>query len=591
MVRKSSGLSVCVLACLVIGVGMDQAWAGGGGALNFVDSTGAMSSLSEPASPNEKEVEFGDYDRDGDLDVVIANGFSDFQVRRNKLYRNDLVETGSLQLVEVTGTSVIPAFSSADIARNAFFRDYNGDGFLDIIIVNDNNTSGDAGRTKIYIQDSADNTFDEEGVTRLGAGTGGAACSAVSADFDGDNDIDLYVGNYPGPSQDTMYFNDGSGFFSEVTGSNVPGDGDYTVDCATGDMNGDGKIDLLIANWTNNFIYYNDNQNAGSGEGDFSYTNSAQAFGGGSNENAMEAGDFDGDNDLDFYWSEGPGGDTIYVNTGNDVSNRAVFTTFTALPASVRSETSRKATVADFDNDGRLDIFVMKQSTRPTLLRNCSVGGTLEFVDWTPAGFPNGSTLAGWHAGAMDVDSDGDTDLVIGTLSNGDFLFLNDPTPPLEEDVQGSTLPEIYNDDPIAINGTVGVSSYTLEALAQGTVPPAAASAASGPSAAGSTTDTYTLPAIPSGANVSVILSSADDYTLEVRNPSGSVAAVSERGGDGVEEVVSFVASQSGDYTINVTANGVPVVPTVSEWGIVIMTLLVLTAGTIVFNRRTVAVA
>lgn len=585
MHRQFSSGMVLTLAALVMGVWGGSVLAGGGGALHFVDSSGSVSSLPG-ITDGEKEVEVADYDNDGDLDVVIGNGQSDFGARNNKLYRNDLIPSGTLDLVEVSGTSTVTDFGNTDVTRNAFFRDYNNDNLLDIIIINDDNTAGDAGRTKVFIQNSS-NQFIEEGVSRLGAGTGGAACSGVSEDFDGDNDMDLYVGNYPGPSQDTMYFNNGSGFFTEVTGTHLPSDGDYTVDIAAGDMNGDGQIDILVSNWSDNLIYYNNKNGAGSEEGDYSYTGSVQNLGeASSNENAMEPADFDGDGDLDFYWSNAPGGDRIYVNTGNDGANRAQFTPFAGLPASVTGETTRKATVADFNNDGRLDIFVMKESGRPTLLRNCSFNGNLEFADWTPASFPNGSSLSGWHAGAIDADNDGDIDLLLGGF-NGEFLYLNDSPTPLDENVQGSTMPAIYNAAPVLLNGTIGASSYSIEAIAHGTAPPLAASAASsGPSAAAGNPDDFDYPDLPIGANVTFILSSADDYTLEVRNPDGTLVGTSDRGGAGVEEVVSFVASQSGDYQVSVILNGVPGIPTVSEWGIIVMTLLVLTAGTVVFSRR-----
>ena len=218
------------------------------GTLNFenVTSKRVQQTVGEIAS-NEKEVGFGDFDNDGDLDVVVANAHSDFGQRRNKLYRND---DGVFN--EVSGNPAIPGFSGTDVSRNAFFRDYDGDGWLDIIIVNDNNTGGDPGRTKIYINQHPGGTFShytEEGLKRLGDGTGGAACSGVSIDADMDGDWDLYVGNYPGPSQDTMYFNQNKnpGFFTQVTGTHVPGDNDYTVDVSSADMNGDGRLDLLIS--------------------------------------------------------------------------------------------------------------------------------------------------------------------------------------------------------------------------------------------------------------------------------------------------------------------------------------------------------
>ncbi|MCA9289661.1 MAG: VCBS repeat-containing protein, partial [Phycisphaerales bacterium] len=107
----------------------------------FIDETSTrvnQTVVESNPGQNEKEVEVGDYDLDGDLDIVIANAYSDFGRRDNKLYRND---GGVLNEVSTS----VPLFTdiSGDVARNAFFRDYDGDGDLDIIIVCDNNTAGD----------------------------------------------------------------------------------------------------------------------------------------------------------------------------------------------------------------------------------------------------------------------------------------------------------------------------------------------------------------------------------------------------------------------------------------------------------------
>ncbi len=510
------------------------------GVLNFRNVTGQRVVMTvEESANNEKEVEFGDFDQDNDLDVVIANAYSDFGQRRNKLYRND----GGIFL-EVSGSPIISGFSGTDVSRNAFFRDYDLDGWLDIIIVNDNNTAGDPGRTKIYMnQHSAGQFTDyvEDGLARLGSGTGGAACGGYSFDADMDGDQDLYVGNYPGPSQDTMYFNNAvqnpgnPGFFTEVTGTNLPVDSDYTVDVATADVNGDGKLDLLVSNSFSdpNFIYYNDNLNAGTSVGDFSYTGSTQVLSGGTSENAMEAGDFDGDGDQDIYWTNQSGSaDRIFENVGNDGSNKAMFQSFSNLPAAVTGFTSRKATVADLNEDGRLDIFVMRSGSRPVVLRNVTVNNTMEFVDWTPASaFPTGNAHEGWHAAAFDADGDDDLDIFLGGWT-GDHLFHNSPPSQWHEDDLGGTIPNVFNASATVVIGAAG--------LAQA--------------------DTFTIEGLISSAHLAVVLRGADDYLLEILD-GASVLATVNRGAEGVEEAVQFDPSTmpaSVDVRVTVLACGNP---------------------------------
>ena len=530
--RQDQDTIVIVAATAFIAGGV---WAGDAvpGSINFQNQTGSrvVQTVAEMAQ-NEKEVEFGDFDNDSDLDVVVANAYSDFGTRKNKLYRND---GGTFQ--EVSGAPIIPLFATPDVARNAFFRDYDGDGWLDIIVVCDANTSGDGGRTKIYINQHPGDVFShftEEGNARLGPSTGGAACGSISHDSDGDGFADLYVGNYPGPSQDTMYLNDQTGFFDGVTGTMVPSDGDYTVDVASGDMNGDGKLDLLISNWSANRLYLNNNANAGSGDGDYSYTGSNISLGDStSNENAMEPGDFDGDGDLDVYWTNRNGAaDAILVHDTINGSGVPLYSTLTSLPQSVVARTSRKASVADLNDDGRVDIIVFKEdatNSRPTVLRNTSYNGILTFVDWTPAlAFPNSaSTHKAWHGAIFDSNGDGDLDIFLGGWAN-DHLFEQVPViGTAEADIAGGDISAAFNGEPLAILGSAPVGkadTFNISGLA----------------------GTVTNPAF-----ISVVLNGPGDYLLELLD-GDTVVVASDRGALNVEE--AFQASAlAGTRSIRVT--------------------------------------
>ena len=268
----------------------------------------------------------------------------------------------------------------------------------------------------------------------------------------------------------------------------------------------------------NNWIYYNDNNGAGSGIGDFNYTNSKQSLGNPTTgENSMTAGDFDGDDDLDIYWSNKSGtGDRIWRNDGNDGGNKATFTELNILPASTNSYISRKVRAADFNDDGRLDAFVMKEAgtgSRPTVLRNVGLGGEIEFVDWTPAAaFPSGVVHKGWHAALFDTNGDGDTDIFLGGWTD-DHLFENiPPVVSTEGQYKGGIVPDVFNGEANAVLGSVGVGEA----------------------------DTFTIEDVNSAGLISIVLNGADDYLVQILDAGNNVLSTISRGGLGVEEAGQY---------------------------------------------------
>ncbi len=482
---------------------------------------------------NEKDIDFGDYDNDGDVDVVIAIAESDFGQRRNKLYRND---NGVLN--EVSGAPVIPGFSNTDTSRSAFFRDYNNDGLLDIIIVNDSNSgtgSNDApGKTKLYLQNGSGVFVN---TSQNLANQTGAACSGISADFDGNGLDDLMMCNYPNTSQDSLGLNgingNSAGLFTEVTGTNYPVEGGYGVHSEGADMNGDGTLDILLANWTGTaaFIYYNNNNGAGSGDGDFSYagtgSNSSFPSVGGGDERGMFPADFNNDGLMDFYFANRGLGtstrsDFLAINTGNDANNRAMFS-FQQMPTVHDSETY-KVNCNDLDGDGLVDLVVMSNlGIRPYVYRNTSAGGTVSFIEWTPANITN--THRGWQANSADITGNGRPDILFGANAN-EHLFENVQSSEFDFDaLGGGVLPAFHNLSPIAVSGVIEAGE-TLLLIAQNL-------------------------AVPVGARVSVMLRSEADLSLSATVNGNSVGS-SARSGEGVAEAFQFLMPANGPIVFSI---------------------------------------
>ncbi len=507
------------------------------GTLNFANVTRErVVQTVQELSSNEKEVEFGDFDNDNDLDVVIAVSFSDFGQRRNKLYRND---DGVFN--EISGDPIIPGFASTDVSRGVSLHDFTGDGFLDIWISNGGNTAGNGGVDKLYIAQHKDGIFTSfvqidqggNGAQGCGALTRSPENSSVAADFDLDGDIDIWQANSVNQAQDYLRLNDGLGVFDlDAAGPLVPTDCDYTIDVATADMNGDGRLDVLLSYFfSSNLLYYNNSFDAAGQNADFNFPGSVQDLGNAdTNENAMEPIDVNSDGKMDIYWGNkiGPG-DRILLNTGNNADLQAVFVQLPAetVPSHVDASVSRKATVGDFNGDGRDDLIVMAEDERPTILRNATVKDHVLFLDWTPGDeFPNGSQHRGWHAAAFDSNGDGDIDIFLGGWTN-DHLFENVPANEVDENDLEGLLPPVYNTDPVAVLGH----------SEQGEI------------------DIYVANDIGDDSFISVVLNGPDDYLLEVLDVDDVLLADSNRGGLGTEEALQVTITSAGTYKLRVTVH------------------------------------
>jgi hypothetical protein len=416
--------------------------------LTFTDATSAsVVTTTVQQGDLDKEYALGDFDRDGDLDVVLAIADGIFGRRQNMVYLND---NGVLR---EESTNLVPEFWNDTLSRRPFLKDLDGDGWLDLIVVNDTLAAGYAGLTHLWMNNHPGGVF--QGFVQDDArlnGASGASCGASMQDFDGDGDEDLYIGNYPGPSQDTFYLNSGAGTFSEVTSTHVPVDSDYTTDVLAADFNGDGLLDISLGNEVNpSFIYYN-NLNGQTVDGDFSSPGSTQQTRQRTTyHNATEAIDADGDGDLDLYMANYQSSrDALFINEGN--INGVVDWRITSMDGRVSNQETSKPTVVDINDDGRMDLLVPAQDGRPVLLRNTSIGGVASFMEWTPPDILDGQVMSAYSAAVFDVDGDDVHDIVLFGHQD-EHVFLGSAAPTYDASTLGGVLPDTA-DGPIVIEGS-----------------------------------------------------------------------------------------------------------------------------------------
>ncbi|HSW28144.1 MAG TPA: CRTAC1 family protein [Longimicrobiales bacterium] len=336
------------------------------------------------AQPNA----WADYDLDGDLDLFVG-----FRGRANRLYRNDAG----------TFTDVADSLGLADEeeTRAAAWGDYDGDGDLDLYV---GFADSMPKANRLYRNDERGQRFTDV-AGEAGVRESGNTRQPVFVDYDGDNDLDLFVAFREKPNR--LYRNDG-GTFTDVAEAAGVADPRRTVGAVWFDMDGDADLDLFVANQNG------DEDGVFINQGDGTFRDMAAELGMNAPGRAAELGsvgvavaDYDNDGDLDlFVASYGP--DVLWQNQGDGTFRNVAAGTPLAADAH-----SVAAAWGDYDNDGSVDLFVGRylsgQAQVPDVLYRNAVSG---FEEVTPVGFLEQGASHGvaW----ADYDMDGDLDLALG---------------------------------------------------------------------------------------------------------------------------------------------------------------------------------
>ncbi len=321
---------------------------------------------------DDSSIDWGDYDNDGHLDILLAGGGSSGRIA--KIYKNN----GDNTFTEQTGI-ILPGVFFGD----GLWADYDNDGYLDFVLTGMANSGNIA---KIY-RNNGDGSFSEQTGISLAPVYYG---SAAWGDFDGDGFTDLMIAGRDASYQNItkLFRNNGDNSFSEQTGAGLPASNSYTMDW--GDFDKDGDLDIVL----NSCIYRNN--------GDNTFSNLS---GNGLLTSARESrwGDYDCDGYLDLLITGGY--DTkVYRNNGNS--------TFSALSETILSGTdASSARWGDYDNDGDLDILLAGDYRTSTFCTKVyRYDGDNIFREMT------GATMEGIHDGSAiwcDYDNDNDLDILL----------------------------------------------------------------------------------------------------------------------------------------------------------------------------------
>jgi len=321
----------------------------------------------------------------------------------------------------------------------AAFFDYDNDGWLDIFLVN--GTTLDPGKgpqpTNRLLRNNRDGTFTDvtrrAGLVRSGWGQG-----VCIGDYDNDGYDDLFV-TYWG--QNVLYHNNGDGTFTDVTakaGLNQKGTL-WGAGCAFLDYDGDGRLDLFVSNYIDldlktaplpgtgsclyqgmaincgpqglprarNFLFHNN------GDGTFSDVTSQSGIGKAPPSYGLGVlvADFDNDGRPDIYVANDSDMSYLFWNNGDGTFTEGGLESGVATSRDGRNQSGMGVAAADYDCDGLLDIFKTNFSDDlPNLYHNL---GNRFFEESThAAGLVAYTRLLGWGCGFFDFNNDGWADIL-----------------------------------------------------------------------------------------------------------------------------------------------------------------------------------
>jgi hypothetical protein len=350
----------------------------------------------------------------------------------------DVTAASGLSFVHVSGDRDRKDYIFEAKGGGVAALDIDNDGWMDVVFAqgstlerwkrNDNPSPA-------VFRNRGDGTF-EDVTARAGLTHKGWGMGVTAADYDNDGFTDLYL-TYLGP--DVLYHNNGDGTFTDVTaqaGVDVPG---WSASAAFFDADNDGLLDFYVARYLDVGPDKLPEERGGGSchyrgvpvlcgprgiagapdtfyrnRGDGTFEERSEASGAVDRERyfglGVVAADLDGDRDADIYVGNDATPNLLFVNRGDGHFDERGFASGLAVSGDGNEQASMGVDAADYDNDGRLDVYVTHfANDYSTLYHNL---GGMEFEDVTARARIRDTEFVSWGTRFVDLDHDGWKDIV-----------------------------------------------------------------------------------------------------------------------------------------------------------------------------------